>query len=277
MNLGRSSRGAASVAFDADLSRTFTLLTDAELDTELAYDLVGRLDSPIADGALRSELGKLIRTDATLGVPGALSRVVAFVGPPGAGKTSALVKLAVQQGVGAQRSVQVLTADTYRIAAADELRSYAAILNIGCQVVETPAALSQALLEFHTKDLILLDTPGLCRSESEALDDIQKLLAAQPGIDVHLVLPASMRSADLGRASEQYRVLQPRKLLFTRMDETETLGAILSLSIRTGKPVSFLSRGQRIPEDIEEASREILLDGLLGHRTEPAKFGVVAA
>ena len=163
LTLARSGRGMASVAFDPGLSRVFTTLTDAELDTELAYDVVGKLSSPVPEGALRAELAKLVSVDAELGSRGGASRVVALVGPPGAGKTSALVKLAVQYGVTARKTVQVLTTDTYRIAAAEELRSYAAILGIGCQVLETAGALVQALDEYRQKDLILIDTPGLCR------------------------------------------------------------------------------------------------------------------
>lgn len=278
LTLARSGRGLASVAFDPELSRAFTTLTDAELDTELAYDVVGKLAPPIPEGALRAEIAKLVSVDSDLGSPGAPARVVALVGPPGSGKTSALVKLAVQYGLTAQKRVQILTADTYRIAAAEELRSYAAILGIGCQVLETAGAVTQALDEFRQKDLILVDTPGLCRYELEACEDLARVLAAQPGVDTHLVLPASMRAADLVRVSEQYSIFHPRKLMFTRLDETETFGPILSRSIRMGIPVSFFSRGQRIPEDLEPATVDLVLNMILGPpAASAAKFGVVAA
>jgi len=278
LTLARSGRGMAGVAFDPELSGAFTTLADAELDTELAYDVVGKLTSPIPEGALRSELGRLVNVDAQLGLRGAPARVVALVGPPGSGKTSALVKLAVQYGLTAGKSVQVLTTDTYRIAAAEELRCYAAILGIGCQVLETPGALAPALDEYRQKDLILIDTPGLCRSEMEASEDLAKFLASHPGVDTHLVLPASMRAADLRRVADQYTIFQPRKLLFTRLDETETFGPLLSRSVGMGKPISFFSRGQRIPEDLEAASPDLILDLILGSLVvgEP-KFDVVAA
>lgn len=277
LTLARSGRGTASVAFDSELSRAFTALTDAEFDTDLAFDVVGKLvgrqGSPAPPAALRAELAKLASVAPELGIPAAPARIVALVGPPGAGKTSALVKLAVQAGLAVGRTVQLVTADMFRIAAAEELRSYAAILGIACQVVETAQALAQALdsagrpglreQEFRQKELILIDTPGLSRSEWDAGVDLAQVLAAHPAVDTHLVLPASMRAADLRRVCDQYGIFRPRKLLFTRLDETQTFGPLLSRSIRMEKPVSFLSGGQRIPEDLEPATLERLLDLVL--------------
>lgn len=278
LTLGRSGRGVPSAGFDVEVARAFTALTDAELDTELAYDIAENLSPPVDAGSLRAEVAKRVSVDPGLGCPAAPSRIVALVGPPGAGKTSALVKLATQYGLAQGKTVQFLTADTYRIAAADELGSYAAILGIGCRVIETAAEFEPALEEHQHKDLILVDTPGLCRTEMDASEELAEVLAKNNRVDTHLVLPASMRTADLLRASEQYGVFQPQKLLFTRIDETETYGPIVSLSARMGKPVSFLSGGQRIPEDLEPATSNRLLDLILRSFTAgQPKFGVVAA
>lgn len=288
VTLARSGAGVGGATLDVELSRAFLSLVDAEVDAELAFDIVSRLRTPFSEENLRAELAKLVPVEAGLERPVVLSRIVAFAGPPGAGKTSALVKLAVQCGVAVQKAVQVLTTDTYRIGAAEELRSYAAILGIGFQVLDSPAALRPALQECCHKDLVLIDTAGLARSEMELAEEWAAALSADPNIDTHLVLPASMRAGDMQRVASQYLMFQPEKLLFTRLDETETLGPILSLSIRMQRPISFLSWGQRIPEDLMPADLDGLLDRIFGQissapcearetKALQPQYGVVAA
>jgi flagellar biosynthesis protein FlhF len=275
--LARTGSGMAGIASDPELSKIFATLTEAELDADMAYDVVAHVGTPATNEALRAVIGRMVRTDHELG-GGSCPRTVALVGPPGSGKTTTLVKLAARYGIASRRPTQILSLDTYRIGAADELRSYASILGIGFQIIETKVALAQALEEHRQKDLVLIDTPGLDRNEKDWFCDLASLLASCPGIDTHLVLPASMRTSDLKRTVEQYEVLKPSKLLFTRLDETETFGPILNLSVRIGKPVSFLSLGQRIPEDLEAATTERILDLVLKRQTiEQSKYGTVAA
>jgi flagellar biosynthesis protein FlhF len=275
-SLTRCGSGIAGVASDPDLAAAFAALNEAELEPDLTYEIISGLSAPLVPGALGGQLRRLVRVNPELGCAGSARRVAALVGPPGAGKTSALVKLAVQYGTTANQRVQLLTLDTYRIGAADELQSYAGILGIGCQVLETPAALEKALAEHGQADLVLIDTPGLSRNEMD--DELAQAIAAAPGIDTHLVLPASMRSRDLIRVAELYSIFKPDKLLFTRLDETQTFGPILNQSVRMGMPVSYLSNGQRIPEDLEAATEDRLL-GLLvpSEPAQSARFGTVAA
>jgi flagellar biosynthesis protein FlhF len=272
LTLARSSTGMAGIASDPELANAFSMLAAAEVDADLAYDLIGKLGSPFRQEALRAELGRLLTVDAGIG------RTVALVGPPGAGKTSTLVKLAVQYGIASRKACQILTVDTLRVGASDQLRSYAAILGVGFQVLETTTALARALDDQQQKDLILIDTPGLSANDLEGFEDLAEFLSTYPGIDTHLVLPASMRTSDLKRVAGHYEIFKPAKLLFTRLDETETFGPILSQSIRSGKPMSLLTRGQRIPEDLEEATRDLILDLVLKpDRLAERAFDMVAA
>lgn len=274
-SLTRCGTGTAGFVSDPELAAAFAALTEADLDADLAYEIVSRIGNPFTPGALRDRLRQLVRVKAQLGQPESQRRIAVLVGPPGAGKTSALVKLAVQYGITARKRVHFLSLDTYRIAAAEELQSYAAILGVPCQVLETGTALASSLAEHSQADLILIDTPGLTRNEMD--DDLAQAISQSPDLDTHLVLPASMRTSDLKRTAEQYTIFKPDKLLFTRLDETQTFGPILSQSVRMGLPVSFVSNGQRIPEDLAAATEDLLLGLLL--KTEPAapRFGTVAA
>ncbi len=278
LTLARSSSGMVGIASDPELASAFAALSAAELDADLAYDLIGKMGSPFRPEVLRDELGRLLAVNAEIGREGSHPRTVALVGPPGSGKTTTLVKLAVQYGVASRKLSQILTLDTQRVGASDQLRSYAAILGVGFQVLETTTALARALDEHNQKDLIFIDTPGLTAKELEGFEDLADFLATYPGVDTHLVLPASMRTSDLKRIAGQYEIFKPAKLLFTRLDETETFGPLLSQSVRSGKPISFVTRGQRIPEDLEAAVKDLILDMVLTPELFSERyFGTVAA
>lgn len=251
-----------------DLARIFSSLIESEVDAELAHDMLNRLRASNAGGdalhlLLAAEVASRVRCDAQLGRGRQEPRIVALVGPCGCGKTTTLVKLAVHSGLTARRPAQLISMDTCRIAAADQLRSYAAILGVGFQALETPGALAQAIEEHRNKGLILIDTPGCGPNEMADAADLARFLGSRPDIDTHLVLSASTRSADLSRVVDRFEIFRPQKLLFTRLDETEAFGPILNEAARTAKPVSFLTAGQRIPEDLEPATTERIVNLVL--------------
>ena len=190
--------------------------------------------------------------------------VVVLVGPAGAGKTTTLVKLAVRYGLGSKRGVQILSIDNSRIAAAYQLASFASILGVGFAAVETTAALAQAIEEHRSKEIVLVDTPGFTASNADDGDSLAKFLTSSPEVDVHLVVPAHLKSACMARIVERFEVFGPHKLLFTMLDEADTFGAMFREAARTLKPVSFLSAGQQVPEDLEEATKERILELVLG-------------
>jgi flagellar biosynthesis protein FlhF len=266
-------------------SEALSDLIAAEVPADLAIEIVEAararcLSRPAGEhpdrvrAALASEISSRVTVESSLGRPGAARSVVALVGPPGAGKTTTLVKLAATYGLAARRPAQILSMDTTRIAAAEQLRVCAGILGIGFQVLETTGALAQALEEHRPKDLILIDTPGFGPKDIDHGLDLALYLSTHPEMDTHLVLTATTKSADLSRAVDRFEIFGPRKLLFTRLDETDAFGSILALAERTKKPVSFLAAGQQIPEDLEPAGRERIVDLLIGR---PAAAALAAA
>lgn len=185
-----------------------------------------------------------------------IGRVTALVGPPGAGKTTTLIKLAITQGLAARRRVHFVSTDHYRIAAAAQLQTYAEILGAPFTLAETSSALAHAIEAVPSEALVLIDTPGhTAVSLEESGGDLAAFLGSRQDIDTHLVLTANYRLNDLRKMVDRFRCFAPDKLLFTHLDETDSAAAIFSEAARTGKPLSFFSTGQVVPEDFEAASK----------------------
>jgi flagellar biosynthesis protein FlhF len=259
------------------------LLSVNEVDGDLACSVLRNLEAlgprtPPAEmrQGLREDLSKRFSVSADLspwsfenasGAGGGPSRIVAaLAGPPGAGKTAMLVKLAVKFGISARRSTHIVSYDGHRIASGEQLRAYAAILGVGFETLESVGALAQSLKENSHKELILIDTPGYSAKDFDLSWDLTQFLSTYPHVDLHLVLSCAVKPSDISRMVDRYSVFNPAKLLFTRLDETDSYGVILNESVRTGLPISFLGTGPSIPDDFVTATKDHVADLLMGGR-----------
>lgn len=217
---------------------------DAADEAALRAAILERLASmvPIADPPLATAS------------PDARPLTVALVGPTGVGKTTTLAKLAATLHIRQGRRVGLVTADTYRIAAVEQLRTYANILGLPLQVALSPADMRQSIQALGACDVVLIDTAGRSQNDAARLDELRRFLGAAEPHEVHLVLSASAGAAVLRRAAEAFAVTGPQRLILSKLDEAATFGAVFSAVRHMGRPLSYFTTGQEVPDDIEPAA-----------------------
>ncbi|WP_076351093.1 flagellar biosynthesis protein FlhF [Paludisphaera borealis] len=194
-------------------------------------------------------------------------RVVALVGPTGVGKTTTAAKLAARFKLRQGLRVGLLTVDTYRIAAIEQLKTYADIIDLPLAVGRDPESARQAIDELGDVDLVLVDTAGRSPRDEPKIQELGELLARIRPDEVHLVLSAATSQRSLRAAADQFAPARPDRLLLTKLDEAESLGALAAILGRADRPVSYLTTGQSVPDDIEEADRSRLARLILGEES----------
>ncbi len=180
-------------------------------------------------------------------------RVVALVGPTGVGKTTTIAKLAANFRLREKWNVGLITVDTYRIAAVEQLRTYADIIDLPMQVVSTPREMREAVDRLSHLDLVLLDTAGRSPRDEVKIRELRALLAEARADEVHLVLSSAASSASLINAAERFASAGTSALILTKLDEASGLGHLLPALRSARLPLSYLTNGQNVPDDIEMA------------------------
>lgn len=196
-------------------------------------------------------------------------KVIFFVGPTGVGKTTTIAKIASKFRVEEGKKLALLTADTYRIAAAEQLRTYASILEVPFRVIYTSEEVEKALKDFKEYDFILLDTAGHSHRNEAQKDNLKDFIHSVDDLaekEVFLVLSATTKYADLVSIADAYSVMTDYKLIFTKLDETAALGNLLNLKLHTGADLSYVTCGQNVPDDIENFNPQKTVKQLLGGR-----------
>lgn len=191
-------------------------------------------------------------------------RVIVFIGPTGVGKTTTLAKLAANLVLNEKKKVGLITSDTYRIAAVEQLKTYSEIIGIPLTAIYSSSEIAGAINNYIDKDIILLDTAGRSHKDQYQLMELKSLLKSNMNFEIYLVISATTKFSDCIEIIKSYSFLDDYKLLFTKLDETSTIGVLLNVAYITKKAISYITTGQSVPDDIEIADKEKIINSLIG-------------
>jgi len=234
-----------------------TDLTPREIVSELDRFIIGQKDAKRAVAVAlrnrwrRKKLGDDLRDEV-------YPKNILMIGPTGVGKTTTIAKLAATLKLKHGRRVGLITADSYRIAAVEQLRTYAGIIGVPVKVALSPSETAQARAALADCDITLIDTAGRSPGDEARLGELAAFLDAAEPAETHLVLSASMAERSLARAADRFGRLGPGRLILSKLDEADGLGVIVSAAIRAGLPISYVSTGQEVPDDFEPANADRL-------------------
>jgi len=245
-----------------------------EVDEKFANQLVAEIEPTLKkDSNINTILSGIYqKIILKLGQPKALeitegkTKYIFFVGPTGVGKTTTIAKLASSLKMSKKAKVALFTMDTYRIAAVDQLQMYANILNVPLKVIYSDDEMAQAREDFKDYDIILVDTAGRSHRSREQRDDIEKLINSVPEAEreIYLVLSVTTKYRDLVKITEAYSEITDYRLIFTKLDETLTIGNIFNVRMLTDAPLSYATFGQNVPDDITRINPQNIAKQLLG-------------
>lgn len=190
--------------------------------------------------------------------------IVPLVGPTGVGKTTTIAKLAANFSILGKAKVGLVTVDTYRIAAVQQLRTYAGIIGIDLLVAYTPDELKDAVDRLSDKELILVDTAGRSQNNAMHMGELRSFLQVLPSPEVHLVLSATTRTQDMLDVASRFSEIGFDRLIMTKLDETSVYGSLYHVPRLTGKPLAYLTTGQSVPDDIDVATGEQVARLIMG-------------
>ncbi len=273
-DLCRRSKSSTSHDLPRSLFHLFTDLIEADVSEELARELIERIraESPgddLADAVLaKARIARMVEEEihvtGPIRVQPGQRRLVALVGPTGVGKTTTIAKLAANFRLKEKQNVGLITVDTYRIAAVEQLRTYADIIDLPMAVVSTPREMREAVARMGDLELILMDTAGRSPRDEVKIQELKSMLGEACADEVHLVLSSTAGAASLMRTAEQFAAVGTTTLVLTKLDEVSGLGNLLPLLRSCKLPLSYVTDGQNVPDDIEPAESRKLARMVLG-------------
>lgn len=269
-----SIQGTQAVPMDPILEKFQQRLLDQEVAPEIVERLIARAAeeaeltaAPITEKEVRLSIERQLHE---LFVPGTKKRlehdtkVAHFVGPTGVGKTTTIAKLAAEQVLKYHRKVGFITSDTYRIAAVEQLKTYGTILNVPLEVVFSPQDLPRAFEQMKDRDIIFMDTAGRNFRNEMYVSELNALLQSEGKNETFLVLSMTTKYKDMKAIADNFTKFKLDKVLFTKLDETDTYGSLLNLIHDFQLQTSYVTHGQSVPEDITELDEQQIIDLILG-------------
>lgn len=193
-------------------------------------------------------------------------KIIIFVGPTGVGKTTTLAKLAANLVLNEKKSVGVITSDTYRISAVEQLKTYCEIIGVPLSIVYSPNEFPDIINSYQNKDIILVDTAGRSHKDKYQLLELKSLISSNFHYEIYLVMSATTKYSDCMEIVNSYSFLNDYKLIFTKLDETSSYGTILNVSNMSKKQLSYFTTGQSVPDDIEKADSTKIIKCILGEK-----------
>jgi flagellar biosynthesis protein FlhF len=233
-------------------------LIESGIGTDLAEDIASaprlRSGSGEVPALVARELAERIPVGAFPEIKAGDGRTLALVGPPGRGKTTTLIKIAMRFGLANRIPVKIYMAGSHGVGCEEQMARYASVLGVPFQACEQLESLALALSGDTWKGLALIDTPGLSPSDSAEIGEFARFFKRRPEIEKHLVLRADSRPADISHVIARFSAMDISRLLFTGLDEVVSLGSMADAIMRSGIPAGLAGTGQRIPEDLETVS-----------------------
>lgn len=248
-------------------------LVKNEVETDIVQFLIDRVHEKKKENAGVNDTTSILYSliSELLGKPSTIKlredgkpTVIVLVGPTGVGKTTTLAKIAAHYALDHKKNVGLITADTYRIAAVEQLKTYAEILGMPLKVVYSADEISEALEGYKDKDIVFIDTAGRSYKNKPQFEELKTFVEASCADEVFLVLSTTTGMKNCREIIENYSFLQDYKLIFTKLDESSSPGVILNSRYRTKKELSFVTMGQSVPDDIEIANVDKIAKNLLG-------------
>ncbi len=223
---------------------------------------------------LSATVAGLVQTTGPLWTPGEAQKRISLIGATGVGKTTTIAKLAAEAITRSGARVALVTIDTYRIAAVEQLKVYGEIMGLPVEVVLSPEQLQEAFRRHRDKDLILIDTAGRSPRDQVRIDELNEFLGRGSDVENCLVLSAPTEERLQQKTLDSFSKLPISRLIFTKLDETDRFGSLINLPTRSNLPLAYLTDGQKVPEDLLMAAPEAVADLVMGTVEDSRRLAV---